>query len=97
MRTNIFLALAAGGCLLGFQASAFAQAQSGLSNTPNQFVITQSAPEVAPPIVRERARPVRHYYGQNARLTLGRAGAVRPSGLSAAAGGKPVKNIAAGG
>ena len=71
MRTNIFLALATGGCLLGFQASALAQAQSGLSNTPNQFVITQSAPEVALPIVRERARPVHHYYGQTRDLRWG--------------------------
>jgi len=71
MRTNIFLALAAGGCLLGFQASALAQAQSGLSNTPNPFVIAQPAAEAAPPIVRERVRPVHRYYGQTHDLRWG--------------------------
>ena len=71
MRTNIFIALAAGGCLLAFQASAFAQAQSGLSNTPNPYVLLQPAAEAAPPIVRERVRPVQHYYGQTHDLRWG--------------------------
>ena len=64
MRTNLIVAIVASGCLLGFQASAFAQGAAAYPNTAP--VLTEPAP-IAPetrPGAYVHVPPAQPYYDQ---------------------------------
>ena len=64
MRTNLIVAIVASGCLLGFQASAFAQGAAAYPNTaPVWTKPTPIAPETRPG-KHVRVPPAQPYYDQ---------------------------------
>jgi hypothetical protein len=64
MRINLIAAIVAGGCLLGFQASALAQGAAAYPNTAPVFTEpTPVAPESRPGTY-VRVRPAQPYYDQ---------------------------------
>ena len=64
MRTNLIAAIVASGCLLGFQASAFAQGAAAYPNTAP--VLTEPAPIVPEtrPGTYVRVQPAKPYFDQ---------------------------------
>jgi hypothetical protein len=64
MRTNLIVAIVASGCLLGFQASAFAQGAAAYPNTAPVFSEpTPIVPETRPGAY-VRVPPAQPYYDQ---------------------------------